>query len=95
MLPGNPKQVIEVDIGIETTFVACDGLFCGKTTLNKGEYEGVLSKLDLLHYMMRRQGSFCVALCGKQVFFEKMTQGEDYSEFLKGIRERLANSFDH
>jgi hypothetical protein len=45
LLPGNPKLVIEVDIGVETTFVACSGLFCGKTTLNKGEYEGVLSKL--------------------------------------------------
>jgi hypothetical protein len=33
---------------------------------------------------------FHVALCRKQVFFVKMTQGEDYSEFVKGIRERLA-----
>jgi hypothetical protein len=45
LLPGNPKLVVEVDIGIETTFVTCGGLLCGKTTLNKGEYEGVLSKL--------------------------------------------------
>jgi hypothetical protein len=45
LLPGNPKLVVEVDISIETTFVACSGLFCRKTTLNKGEYAGVLSKL--------------------------------------------------
>jgi hypothetical protein len=45
LLPGNPKLVVEVDIGIETTFVTCGGLLCGKTILNKGEYEGVLSKL--------------------------------------------------
>jgi hypothetical protein len=25
----------------------------------------------------------------------KMTQGEDYSEFVKGIREHLTNSFKH
>jgi hypothetical protein len=40
LLPGNPKLVVKVDIGIKTTFVACDSLFWGKTTLNKGEYEG-------------------------------------------------------
>jgi hypothetical protein len=45
LLPRNPKLVIKVNIGVETTFVACGGLFCGKTTLNKGVYEGVLSKL--------------------------------------------------
>jgi hypothetical protein len=39
--------------------------------------------------------SFCVALCRKQVFFVKTTQGEDYSEFVKGIREHLASSFKH
>jgi hypothetical protein len=40
LLPVNPKLVVKVDIDIETTFIACGGLFCGKTTLNKGEYEG-------------------------------------------------------
>jgi hypothetical protein len=54
----------------------------------------VLSKLDLLHYMMRHQGLF-VALCRKQVLFVKMTQGEVYSELVKVIRECLANSSDH
>jgi hypothetical protein len=44
---------------------------------------------------MMASRSFCVALCIKQVFFVKMTQGEDYSEFVKGIREHLANSFNH
>jgi hypothetical protein len=39
--------------------------------------------------------SFCVVLCRKQVFFVKTTQGEDYSEFVKGIREHLASSFKH
>jgi hypothetical protein len=38
---------------------------------------------------------YCVALCRKQVFFVKSTQGEDYSEFVKGIREHLATSFNH
>jgi hypothetical protein len=36
----NPKLVVKVDIGIETTFIACGGLFYGKTTLNNGEYKG-------------------------------------------------------
>jgi hypothetical protein len=45
LLPGNPKLIVKVNIGIETTFVSYGSLFCGKTTLNKGEYEGVLSKL--------------------------------------------------
>jgi hypothetical protein len=40
LLPGNPKLVVEVDIGIETTIVTYGGVLCGKTTLNKGEYEG-------------------------------------------------------
>jgi hypothetical protein len=44
---------------------------------------------------MMASRSFYVALCRKQVFFVKMTQGEDYSEFVKGIRERLAISFNH
>jgi hypothetical protein len=94
LLPGNLKLVVEIDIGIETTFVAYDGLFCGKTTLNKGEYEGVLSKPTFYTIWMASR-SFCVALCRKQVFFVKTTQGEDYSEFIKGIRERLVNSFNH
>jgi hypothetical protein len=75
LLPGNPKLVIKVNIGIETTFIACSGLFCGKTTLNKGEYVGVLSKLTFYTIWMASR-SFCVALCRKQVFFVKMTQGE-------------------
>jgi hypothetical protein len=59
-----------------------------------GEYEGVLGKLTFYTIWMASR-SFCVALCRKQVFFVKMTQGKDYSEFVKGIRERLAISFDH
>jgi hypothetical protein len=44
---------------------------------------------------MMASRSFSVALCRKQVFFVKTTQGEDYTEFIKGIRERLAISFNH
>jgi hypothetical protein len=61
---------------------------------DNGGVIGMSSSADLLHYMMASM-SFCVALCRKQVFFVKMTQGEDYSEFVKGIRERLAISFNH
>jgi hypothetical protein len=39
-MSGNPKLVVEVVIGIETTIMTCGGLFCGKTTLNKGEHKG-------------------------------------------------------
>jgi hypothetical protein len=39
--------------------------------------------------------SFCVALCRKQVFFVKTTHGEDYLEFVKGIREHIANYLNH
>jgi hypothetical protein len=31
----------------------------------------------------------------KAGFLEKTTQGKVYLEFVKGIREHLANSFDH
>jgi hypothetical protein len=78
---------------IMDTLETYHSLFYRKTTLNKGEYEGTQQAWPSTLYDEASR-SFWVALCRKQVFFE-MTQGEDYSEFVKGIRECLANSFDH
>jgi hypothetical protein len=74
--------------------MTCGGLFCGKTTLNKGEHKGTQQAWPSTLFNEASR-LFGVALCRKQVFFVKMTQGEVYSKFVKGIRECLAISFDH